>query len=235
MTFADHLFKRHRFDRLVMLLCVRWYVSYKLSYRDLVEMMAERGLNLAHTTIMRWVLKLLPTLEKRFRKYARPVGRSWRVDETYIKVKGQWVYLYRAVDKIGRTVDFYLSEHRDVKAAKRLFRRALLRCGAPNKITLDGYAASHRAVKELKEEQMIPKRTEVRCCAYLNNIVEQDHRRVKSQVDPMLGFQRLANAAIVITGIELVQKLRKGQFKVNRLVKRAGGEVRDLWMAVLVA
>src|SRR5437763_8067740 len=140
MTFAYYLFKRHRFDRLVMVLCVRWYVSYKLSYRDLVEMVAERGLSLAHTTIMRWVLKLLPTLEQRWRKYARPVGRCWRVDETYIKVKGQWRYLYRAVDKAGKTVDFYLSEHRDVKAAKRFLRRAMRCCGIPKKITLDGYA-----------------------------------------------------------------------------------------------
>ena len=89
MTLADQLFKRHRFDRLVMVLCVRWYLSYQLSYRDLVEMMAERGLVLAHTTIMRWVLKLAPTLEQRWRKYARPFGKSWRVDETYVKVKGR--------------------------------------------------------------------------------------------------------------------------------------------------
>jgi transposase-like protein len=235
MTFADHLFKRHRLDRMVMVLCVRWCVSYKLSYRDVVEMMAERGLGMAHTTIMRWVLKLLPTFEQRWRKYARPVGRSWRVDETYIKVNGRWVYLYRAVDKAGQTVDFYLSEHRDVKAAKHFFCRAMLRCGVPKKVTLDGYQASHRAVKELKEEGLLPQRTEVRSCAYLNNIVEQDHRRVKSRVGSMLGLKRFANAAIVITGLELAQKLRKGQFKVNRLVKRAEGEVRDLWMAVLVA
>jgi transposase-like protein len=162
MTLADHLFKRHRFDRLVMVLCVRWYVSYKLSYRDLVEMMAERGLSMAHTTIMRWVLKLVPTLEQRWRKYARPVGRSWRMDETYIKVKGRWVYLYRAVDKAGQTVDFYLSEHRDVKAAKRFFRRAIVRLGAPKKVTLDGYQAAHRAVEELKEEGLIPPYSEVR-------------------------------------------------------------------------
>src|ERR671918_1916187 len=127
MNYADHLFKRRHFDRLIITLCVRWYVSYKLSYRDLVEMMAERGLSMAHTTIMRWVLKFVPVFEQRWRKYARPVGHSWRVDETYIKVNGEWKYLYRAVDKAGQTVDFFLSEHRDTEAAKRFFRRAILR------------------------------------------------------------------------------------------------------------
>jgi transposase-like protein len=118
MTFADHLFKRRHFDRLIITLCVRWYVSYKLSYRDLVEMMAERGLSMAHTTIMRWVLKFVPVFEQRWRKYARPVGHSWRVDETYIKVKGEWKYLYRAVDKAGQTVDFFGSPHRRIARRK---------------------------------------------------------------------------------------------------------------------
>lgn len=161
MTLADHhLFKRHRFDRLVMVLCVRWYLSYKLSYGDLVEMMAERGLVLAHTTIMCWVLKLTPTIEQRWRKYARPVGKSWCVDETYITVKDRWVYLYRALDKAARTVDVYLSERRDVKAAKRYFRRAILRHGPPQKITQDVHQASHRYVADLEEERRLGKNTE---------------------------------------------------------------------------
>jgi transposase-like protein len=227
MTLAEHLFKRHCFDRLVMVVCVRRYLSYKLSYRDLVEMMAERGLVLAHTTLMRWVLKLTPSLEQRWRKYAWPVGKSWRVDETYIKVKGRWVYLYRGVDKAGRTVDFYLSEHRDVKAAKRFFRRAILHHRPPQNITLDGHLASDRGVADLKDERRIPQKTEVRSCAYLNNIVEQEHRRVKSRTGPMQGFKRFTNASIVISGIELVAKLRKGQFNVARLIKRAPGDIHD--------
>src|SRR5205823_13999894 len=124
MNFADHLFKGRHFDHLIIGLCVRWYVRFKLSYRDLIEIMAERGLSMAHTTIMRWVIRFIPVFEQRRRKYAKPVGRSWRVDEAYIKVKGQWVYLYRAVYKEGQTVDFYLSEHRDIEAAKALFRKA---------------------------------------------------------------------------------------------------------------
>ncbi len=234
MTFADHLFKRRHFDRLVIILCVRWYVRYKLSYRDLVEMMAERGLSMAHTTIMRWVVRFIPVFEQRWRKYSKPVGRSWRVDETYIKVKGEWVYLYRAVDKAGETVDFYLSKHRDIEAAKAFFRKAILHNGPPQKITLDGYPASHRAVKDLQNEAIIPAETVLRSCPYLNNIVEQDHRGIKSRTGPMLGFKRFDQATIVIAGIELARKIKKGQFNVHRLMKRVG-DIHDLWMAVLVA
>ena len=232
MDYADHLFKRRHFDRPVITLCVRWYVSYKLSYRDLVEMMAERGLSMAHTTIMRWVLKFVPVFEQRWRKYARSVGRSWRVDETYIKIRGRWVYLYRAVDKAGQTVDFYLSEHRDVAVAKAFFRWAILRHGTPKRVTLDGYQATHRAVEDLKDEWVMRRDTVVRSCAYLNNIVEQDHRRMKSRVGPMLWFKLFGNAAIVITDIELAHKIRKGQFHMQWLFKRAG-DTSDLWMAIL--
>jgi hypothetical protein len=118
------LFKGRPFDREVIMLCVRWYLSFKLSSRDLVQMMSERGIALAHTTILRWVQRYVPEFEKRWFLYARPVSGSWRCDETYIKVKGRWTYLYRAVDKQGRTVDFLLSEKRDVAAAKRFFRIA---------------------------------------------------------------------------------------------------------------
>ena len=197
-------------------------------------MMGERGLSMAHTTIMRWVQRFIPEFEKRWRKYAKPVGRSWRVDETYIKVKGRWVYLYRAVDKQGRTVDFYLSKHRDIEAAQQFFRRAVLHCRPPKKITLDGYQASHRVVEELKAEGVLPHEVEVRSNAYLNNIIEQDHRGIKSRTGPMLGFKRFDHATIVIAGIELARKIKKGQFNVHRLMKRAG-DIHDMWMAVLVA
>ena len=118
---AQDLFKGRHFDQEIIVLCVRWYLTFKLSSRDLVQMMAERGIALAHTTILRWVQRYVPDFEKRWNQYARPVGDSCRVDETYIKVKGQWVYLYHAVDKQGRTVDFLLSKRRDVAAAKRFF------------------------------------------------------------------------------------------------------------------
>jgi transposase-like protein len=139
-------------------LCVRWYLAFKLSSRDLVQMMAERGVTLTHTTILRWVQRYVPEFEKRRSRYARPVGDSWRVDETYIKGRGQWVYLYRAVDKEGCTADFLLSKRCDVAAAKRFVSRATRQHGAPRVITLDGYAASHRAVAELKAAGTLPRR-----------------------------------------------------------------------------
>jgi DDE domain len=123
-TSAQDLFKGRHFDQEIIILCVRWYITFKLSFRDLVQMMAERGITLTHTTILRWVQRYVPEFEKRWKRYALPVGNSWRVDETYIKVRGQWVYLYRAVDKEGRTVDFLLSKRLDVATAKRFFSRA---------------------------------------------------------------------------------------------------------------
>ena len=151
-TSAQDLFKGRHFDQEIIVLCIRWYLTFKLSSRDLLQMMAERGIALSHTTILRWVQQYVPEFEKRWNHFARPVGDSWRVDETYIKVKGQWIYLYRAVDEQGRTVDFLLSKRRDVAAAKRFFSRAAKQHGVPRVITLDGYAASHRAVDKLKTE-----------------------------------------------------------------------------------
>jgi transposase-like protein len=146
MQSMGELFKGRHFEREIIILCVRWYLRYKLSLRDLVEMMAERGLRLSHTTILRWVQRYVPEFEKRWNRFSRQAGRSWRVDETYVKIHGAWTYLYRAVDREGQTVDFRLSPNRDVAAAKAFFRKALATQGrAPVSITLDGYAASHRA------------------------------------------------------------------------------------------
>ncbi len=142
-------------------------------------MMGERGISLAHTTILRWVQHYTPEFVKRWNRYARPVGGSWRCNETYIKVKGAWVYLYRAVDKAGKTVGFYLSRTRDVNAAKTFLRKAIKEQRIPTKITLDAYAASHRAVSDLKGTGELPKRVRVRSSKYLNHTIEQDHRRVK--------------------------------------------------------
>ena len=140
----DELFEGRHFDREIIVLCVKVGIaggSFKLSFRDLVEMMAERGLLMAHTTIMRWVHHYVPEFERRWNRFARSVGPSWRVDETYVKVRGKWVYLYRAVDREGKTVDFRLSSKRDVAAAKAFFRKAIKGQGStPRTISLDGYA-----------------------------------------------------------------------------------------------
>jgi len=232
---TSSLFRGRHFNRTIIILCVRWYITYKLSYRDLVEMMAERGVDLSHTTILRWVQHYVPEFEKRWRRYARPVGTSWRVDETYIRVRGRWTYLYRAVDKQGLTVDFLLSEHRDIAAAKRFFTKAIERHGTPETITLDGYPATHASVAELKKSGVLRPLAKVRTSKYLNNLVEQDHRRVKQRIYPMLGFKKFANASVTISGIELAQQIRKGQFDTSAVTMRDRASVRQVWEAVLAA
>jgi len=231
---VEALFKGRHFEGQIIILCVSWYASFKLSLRDLVIMMADRGVTLAHTTILRWIQHYLPEFEKRWKRYARPVGGSWRMDETYIKVRGHWVYLYRAVDKAGRTVDFFLSRKRDVNAAKSFLRRAMKNTRKPAKITLDAYAASHRAVREMKEDGELPRRVQVRSSQYLNNLIEQDHRRVKQRIRPMLGFKRFDNAVVTIGGIELAEKIKKGQFKTGKL-GGAKAAMSEQWNAALAA
>jgi transposase-like protein len=231
---VEELFKGRHFNQEIVVICVRWYLSYKLSYRDLVAMMNERGVDLAHTTILRWVQHYSPEFEKRWKRYARSVGGSWRMDETYVKVRGEWVYLYRAVDKAGKTVDFYLSRNRDVNAAKAFLRKAMKGQRIPMKITLDAYAASHRAVADLKETGELPKRVRVRSNKYLNNVIEQDHRRIKQPLRPMLGLKSFRTAAVVIDGIELVEKIRKGQFKIGKLGGRTA-RMAEIWQAALAA
>jgi putative transposase len=196
--------------------------------------MAERGVDLAHTTILRWVQHYVPEFERKWNRYAHPAGRSWRMDETYIRVRGEWKYLYRAVDKQGNTVDFLLSEHRDIAAAKRFFMRAIEKQGVPEKVTVDGYAATHSAIGELKKFKILPIDVLVRTSKYLNNLIEQDHRRVKQRVYPMLGFKRFGNAAVTISGIELAHKIKKGQFDTST-VEHPGVRAQQLWEAVLAA
>jgi transposase-like protein len=198
-------------------------------------MMVERGVDVSHTTILRWVQRYVPDFEKCWNRYARPIGSSWRVDETYIRVRGRWAYLYRAVDKHGLTVDFLLSKHRDIAAAKRFFSRAIERQGTPKSITLDGYPATHAAIAELKKGGVLRTEAKVWTSKYLNNLVEQDHRRVKQRLYPMPGFKNFRNAAVTISGVELAQKIRKGQFDTPAVIVREGARVRRVWEAVLAA
>jgi len=235
MESADDLFKGRHFDREIIILCVRWYLRFKLSFRDLVEMMAERGLFLAHTTIMRWIQHYVPEFEKRWNRFARQAGGSWRVDETYVKIKGRWTYLYRAVDKQGKTVDFLLRAKRDVAAAKAFFRRAFKSQGRlPRAITLDGYQASHRAARQFLGEHRRGKRTKIRSSKYLNNLIEQDHRSIKLRLGPMLGLKRFRSASTTIAGIELIHRIRKGQFNLGEL-RNKDNRAPAVWNAVLAA
>jgi transposase, IS6 family len=172
------LFKWRHYESEIILLCVRWYLRYALSYRDLEEMMRERGLSLVQTTIYRWVQAFAPELEKRIRPHLRPTNDSYRVDETYVKIKGEWKYLYRAVDSTGQTIDFMLSAKRDARAAKRFFRKMLKAAShsSPRVINVDKNPAYPPAFEQLKEEETLLNRTQLRRCKYLNNIIEQDHR-----------------------------------------------------------
>jgi len=209
----QNLFKWKHYQPDLILLTVRWYLRYNLSFRDLVEMMEERGLSMAHTTIMRWVHQYSPELDERVRSHLKSTNDSWRVDETYVKIKGQWMYVYRAVDSEGNTIDFYLSESRDKRAAKRFFRKALAfsHVSMPRVITVDKNPAYPVAIQELKEEKQMPEGIQLRQIQYLNNIVEQDHRFIKKRIRPMLGLKSLRTAKQIIAGIEAMHMIKKGQ------------------------
>ena len=201
--------KRLHYPLEVMLVCMRWYAAYPLSLRNLEEMMAERGVVVDHATVHRWALKMLPVLAAVFRARKRSVGSSWRVDETYIKVGGQWKYLYRAVDRLGQTVDLLLTAHRDVAAARRFFERAIDRHDVPEKITIDKSGANTAAVNGLVGDSGAA--IELRQSKYLNNLIEQDHRAIKRRTRPMMGFGSFATAAKLIAGIETMHAIKKGQ------------------------
>src|SRR2546427_10410503 len=205
-------FKGAHFPQDIMLMGVRWYVAYPLSTRHVEELMLERGVHVDHSTINRWVVKYSPLLEEAFHRRKRPVWISWRMDETSIKVKGQWYYLYRAVDKPGQTIDFLLTEHRDEQAAKRFLTKAIRRHGVPEKITIDGSAAHEAAIKSSNEEHGTA--IAIRQIKYLNNIVEQDHRGVKRVTRPMLGFKSFEAAQDTLVGIELMHMIKKRQLVV---------------------
>jgi putative transposase len=186
-------FKGHRFEKTIILTCVRWYLAYPLSYRHLVEMMEERNLTVAPSTIYRWLQKFTPKLESAFRKkYKKPVVDRWKMDETYIQIKGEWRYLYRVVDMEGKTVDFLLTANRDKKAALRFFKKAISLHGRPDTVTIDKSGANIAALSDLNEGTT--DKITIRQSKYLNNLVEQDHRAIKRIVRPALGFKSFRSA-----------------------------------------
>lgn len=214
------MFKGRHFDRSVILLCVRWYLAYGLSLRNLEEMMAERGISVDHATIHRWIVRYSPKLLEQFNRRKRAVTGRWHMDETYIKVRGRWMYLYRAVDGNGDTVEFWFSEKRNLAAAKRFLRKALKRHGRPERIVIDGSQTNREAIlaydaidrlQDRSRRQLKPIR--IRQSAYLNNRIEQDHRAIKRRIRPMLGFKSMASARVILSGIEMIHMMRKGQAK----------------------
>ncbi|MEA1011681.1 IS6 family transposase [Bacillus cereus] len=213
----QNLFKWKHYQPDIILLTVRWYLRYNLSFRDLVEMMEERVLFIAHTTIMRWVHQYGLELDERLRCHLKPTNDSWRVDETYVKVKGQWMYLYRSVDSKGNTIDFYLSKTRDHKAAKRFFKKALrsFHVSKPRVITVDKNPAYPMAIEELKKEKKMPVGIQIRQVKYLNNIVEQDHRFIKSRVRSMLGLKSFKTAISILSGVEAMHMIKKEQIDLR--------------------
>jgi transposase, IS6 family len=215
-------FKGRQFSAEVILWALRWYCMFPVSYRDLELMLADRGVTVDHTTIFRWVQAYAEEFEKRIRPRLRPSTGSWRVDETYIKVKGRWTYLYRAVDSRGQTIDFLLSAERDAAAAKRFFLKALAQSHTknPRTVTVDKNPAYPAAVAEMKRDGELWRFSRLRQVKYLNNIVEQDHRRIKRLVRLGLGFGSLRTARRTLAGYEAMAMIRKGQ------VRNVGG--RDM-------
>src|SRR5476651_1108524 len=189
------------------------FIGRETGLRNLEEMMAERGIEIDHSTVHRWVIKLVPLFEKTFRKYKRPVGKSWRMDETYIKVKGQWKYLYRAVDKAGKTIDFLFRAKRDKVAARRFFEKSIAQNGVPEMITIDKSGSNLAALHAVNAERETP--ITIRQVKYLNNLVEQDHRAIKRITRPMLSFKDFRCARITLSGMEVMHMISKGQMKTE--------------------
>ena len=223
-------FKGRHFEGVVVLWAVRWYCRYPISYRDLETMMTERGVAVDHSTIYRWVQHYAPEMEKRLRWQWRRAGSgSWRVDETYVKVRGKWTYLYRAVDKYGDTIDFYLSATRNTKAAKRFLGKALKGWKdweLPEVVNTDKAPTYAGAIAELKAEGKCPQETRHRQVKYLNNVVEADHGKLKLLIRPVRGFKTLKTAYATIKGFEVMRALRKGQARVFALQEGIVGEAR---------
>jgi putative transposase len=206
--------KGAHFEKEIILWGVRWYVAYPISYRQLEEMMKERGVAVDHSTLNRWVIKYAPQIEQHFRARSRPVGKSWRLDETYVKIRGRWSYLYRAVDADGQTVDFLLTPQRDRAAALAFLQKAIHHQGLPEKITIDQSGSNTAAINRYNRTHKTA--IVIRQSKYLNNLVEQDHRAVKRVVKPTLGFKSFWAACCTIAGIEVMHAIRKGQLATTR-------------------
>ena len=208
-------FKGVHFPKSVILHAVFFYVRYLVTYRDLQEILAERGVSVDHATLNWWVVRYSPQIAEHAQLHKRRTASSWRVDETYIKAKGKWTYLYRAVDRDGQTLDFMLSERRDLAAVRRFFKKTITSNGVPQKVVIDKSGAN---LAGLQVVNTILKCTgtgdiiEIRQIKYLNNILEQDHRFIKRITKPMMGFNAFHSASATLAGIEVAHMIRKNQF-----------------------
>ena len=211
-------FKGVHYPKDVILFAVFFYVRYAVSYRDLEEIMAERGVDVDHATLSRWVVKFAPIIAVEAQRRKSSTSRSWRMDETYIKVKGVWTYLYRAIDKHGKTLDFMLSEHRDETAATDFFARAITNNGWPEKVVIDKSGANLAGLENLNWLLILRGwfwLIDIFQVKYLNNIIEQDHRFIKKLTRPMKGFKSFRSASATLAGIEVAHMIHKGQFEMT--------------------
>ena len=207
------LFKWRQFEPEVILLAVGWYLRFSLSYRDVEELLAERGLRADHVTVWSWVQRYAPEIQRRLRPRLRPTNDSWRVDKTYIRLKGKWVFLYRAVDSTGATIDFLLSAKRDTAAAERFLAKALGRENhpPPRVINTDKHASYPPAIVQLKTEGVLKENCRHRPVQYLDNVLEQDHRAIKRRIRASQHFRSFWGAWHTIIGYEAIHMIRKGQ------------------------
>jgi IS6 family transposase len=226
------LFKRRRFPVEIILLCVRWYCKYGISYRDLAEMMSERGVRVHPSTIFRWVQRYALEIEKRMRPHQGHRSGSWRVDETYVRVGGRWRYLFRAVDKHGQLIASMRSDRRHTGAAYRFLRKALRAVSdyPPSSITTDKLASYPKAIQRLQKEGLLSKYVEYRTSKYLNNITEADHGALKRVIRPTRGFQRMKTASATLKGFEIMRMIRRGHcIRWNRQATGEAGLVNQLF------
>jgi IS6 family transposase len=216
----DNPFKDRQYPGEVILMAVRWYLRYPLAYEHVAELLAERGLAVDRSCVWRWVQAYAPEINKRCRPHLKSTNKSYRVDETYIKVKGQERYLYRAVDSTGQTIDFLLTAKRDAAAAKRFFSKVFHSPAnpIPRVINVDKNPAYPAAINRLKREGKLPRRVRLRQCKFLNNVIEQDHRVSKKRTWLAKGYKTFPSARRTLEGIETMHMIRKG--RVRRVAKK---------------
>lgn len=210
------MFKHHRYPKTIILQAVYFKLRFTLSYRDVEELMKIRGVQVDHSTIQRWVYKFSPEVEKKMHQRKRTVSNSWRMDETYIKVKGKDRYLYRAVDKYGNTVDFLLTKRRQRMSALKFFNKALENNIKPRVINIDKSGSNFSAIRAVNKRSLSAKSIKIRQCKYLNNIIEQDHRHIKRRICITTGFKEFESAQRTISGIEIINIIRKNQIKDSK-------------------